>query len=134
MRAKSDGQISVNIRLDRAEVDCHNLIMARPNGTVEASDSVATPSINKLSPMEGPVDDRAAWLRGATKERDEALRLLRHRFTKDLEAAAQLVGSRNPKAFASQVEYANKLTADYLTESDKLFTLMNRLRNPPRSS
>ena len=72
------------------------------------------------------IDDRSAWLRQAEQVRKDAARLLRERFARDLEAA-QFVASRNPEAFASEVKYADKLTADYLAESEKLLALIDRL-------
>ena len=72
-------------------------------------------------------DDHAAWLVQATKVRDEALRLMHERFIKDLEDVTQLVGGNDPIAFRLQVEYADKLTAGYLAESERLFDLMNKL-------
>ena len=80
------------------------------------------------------IDDQTAWLDQARKVRDQALRLMRERFAKDLESAAQIVGSTKPEAVAHEVEYARKLTAEYLVESDRLFALSKRLaRQPPRS-
>jgi hypothetical protein len=52
---------------------------------------------------------------------------MHERFKKDLEDLSQLAGSRDRKALASQAEYADKLTADYLLESETLFELMRRL-------
>jgi hypothetical protein len=88
---------------------------------------MSKPNLDVHASIEGLVNDHSAWLRQATEVRDEALRLLRGRFTKDLESVAQLVGSRHPEALASKVEYADKLMADYLAKSEKLFELMGRL-------
>ena len=77
--------------------------------------------------IQRPIDVDAEWLHQARKVRDEALRLLRERFTQDLESAVEILGSRDPEALAAEVEYANRLTADYLAESEKLFALMGRL-------
>lgn len=79
------------------------------------------------SPANAAVDDQAGWLRQAITVRNEALRLLQDRFTRDLQSAAALVSGRGPDAFAAELKYADKLTADYLAESEKLFALMDRL-------
>jgi hypothetical protein len=70
--------------------------------------------------------DHIAWLDQATKARDAAFRLAHDRFMKDFEVAAQLVGCRDPNTLALEMEYADKLTAEYLTESNKLFHLMSK--------
>ena len=80
------------------------------------------------------VDDQTAWLDQAKRVRDQALRLMRERFAKDLESAAQVVGNTKPEALAREAEYARKLTAEYLAESDRLFALSSRLaRKAPRT-
>jgi hypothetical protein len=80
-------------------------------------------------------DDQAAWLDQAKKVRDQALHLMRERFARDLESAAQVVGSAKSSALAREAEYGRKLTAEYLAESDKLFALSRRLaRKAPRES
>jgi hypothetical protein len=76
---------------------------------------------------QGPADDQAVWLEQAKKVRDQALRLLRERFAKDLESAEQVVGSTKPEALAREADYARKLIAQYLAESEKLFALTSRL-------
>lgn len=68
--------------------------------------------------------DRVAWLNQATRARDAALRLAHDRFIKDLDAAARLVDRTDAVALA--MEYADKLTAEYLTESHKLFQLTSK--------
>src|SRR5215471_15966765 len=73
------------------------------------------------------IDEQAAWVDQAKKVRDQALRLMRERFAKDLESAAQVVGNTKPEALAREAEYARKLTAEYLAESDRLFALSGRL-------
>ena len=71
--------------------------------------------------------DRVAWLNQATRARDAAFRLAHDRFIKDLDTAARLVDRTDPNAVALEMEYADKLTAEYLTESHKLFQLMSKL-------
>ena len=84
---------------------------------------------------QGAADDHAAWLDQAKKVRDQALHLMRERFAKDLESAAQVVGSTKAGALAREAEYGRKLTAEYLAESDKLFALSSKLaRKAPRES
>ena len=68
-----------------------------------------------------------AWLHQATKAREAALRLLLNRFTSDIEAARELFGGSKPADVERQAEYARKLTADYLAESEKLFELIAKL-------
>jgi hypothetical protein len=100
--------------------------MVTPGDVIEAS-QVPVSSPNGCFSTERPVDVQAAWLYQAQKVRDEALRLLRERFKQDLELATQLLGSRKPDALAAGADYANKLAADYLAESEKLFGLMSKL-------
>jgi hypothetical protein len=70
--------------------------------------------------------DRVAWVNQATRARDAAFRLAHDRFIKGLDAAARLVHRTDPNAVASAMEYADKLTAEYLTESNKLFQLTSK--------
>jgi hypothetical protein len=77
-------------------------------------------------------NDYAAWLDQATKMRDKAFRFLQDRFIKDVGEAAQFVRCIDPNALALQKEYATKLTADYLAESEKMFELMTRLAQKGR--
>ena len=70
------------------------------------------------------------WLLQATKVREAALRLLLSRFAGDIEAARELFGATKSSQLELQVEYARKLTADYLTESEKLFDLVGDLIRP----
>jgi hypothetical protein len=73
------------------------------------------------------VDEQTAWLDQAKKVRDQALHLMCERFAKDLESAQQIVGSTKADALAREAEYARKLTAEYLAESERLFALSSRL-------
>ena len=82
---------------------------------------------NRLSSIAGATDSHVAWLRQATNARDAALRILQNRFKDDLEVATQLVSPTKPSAIELQAQYANKLMAAYLAESEKLFELMGRL-------
>jgi hypothetical protein len=77
-------------------------------------------------------NDYAAWLDQATNVRDKTFRFLQDRFIKDVGEAAQFVGCIDPNALALQMEYATKLTADYLAESEKMFELMTRLAQNER--
>jgi hypothetical protein len=72
-------------------------------------------------------NDYAAWLDQATRARDKAFRCLQDRFIKDVGEAAQFAGCIDSNALARQMEYATKLTADYLAESEKMFELMSML-------
>jgi hypothetical protein len=102
----------------------------------EASEAAPADAVGaKWSPgSQSVIDDQAAWLDQAKKVRDQALRLMRERFAKDLESAAQVVGSTKAGALAREAEYGRKLTAEYLAESDKLFALSRRVvRQAPRS-
>jgi hypothetical protein len=94
--------------------------MAANQDLTPASSSYATRS-------DGATYGHKAWLHQAIKAREAALHLLQDRFRNDLEAAAQLVGGSRPAAIESQAEYATKLKADYLAESEKLFDLMSQL-------
>jgi hypothetical protein len=48
------------------------------------------------------------------------------RFAKDLEDVTQLVGCDDPSIFPLQIEYADKVTADYLAASERMFDLMRK--------
>jgi hypothetical protein len=74
------------------------------------------------------------WLLQASKVREAALRLLLNRFISDIEAARELFGATKSSKLELQVEYARKLTADYLTESEKLFELVGSLTRPSTDS
>ena len=53
---------------------------------------------------------------------------MQERFTKELEAAAQLARCTNPtEMFAVQAEFANKLAADYFAEGQKMAELMGEM-------
>jgi hypothetical protein len=102
----------------------------------EAAEASLADAVGAKRPAapQSAVDDQAAWMHQAKKVRDQALRLMRERFAKDLESAAQVVGSTKRDALAREAEYARTLTADYLAESDRLFALSSRLaRKAPRT-
>ena len=68
----------------------------------------------KVQPsMQRPIELDAEWLRQAREVRDQALCLLRERFTKDLESAIEILDGRSPEALACEVEYASRLLVDY---------------------
>ena len=100
--------------------------MRTPSEAAEASSPDAV-GAKWSAAAQSAVDDQAAWLDQAKKVRDQALRLMRERFAKDLESAEQLVGSTKADALAREAEYARKLTAEYLAESERLFALSSRL-------
>ncbi len=67
----------------------------------------------------------SAWLSQANRLRDEALRFAQDQFTKELEAAAQLACCTTPTAaLAVEAEFASKMAADYLAESQKMVDLL----------
>jgi len=99
--------------------------MARPRVAIDAKRVVPASRVNSRNARERALDDYSLWLPQARRVRDEGLHLLRECFTKDLDSAAQLFGSRNPEALAFAAEYAAKLSADYLADSEKLFALMS---------
>ena len=69
-----------------------------------------------------------AWFNQASRMHDETLRFAHERFTKELDAAVQLVGCTNPtEAFAVQVEFANNMAADYIAEGQKMVNLMSEI-------
>jgi hypothetical protein len=74
------------------------------------------------------------WQLQATKVREAALRLLLNRFASDIEAARELFAATKPAALELQVEYARKLTINYLMESEKLFKLVGNLIRPTPDS
>ena len=85
---------------------------------------------SRLSSIVGATDSDIAWLRQATNARDAALSILQNRFRDDLEVATQLVGPTKPSAIDLQAEYADRLMAAYLAESEKLFEVMAKLVRP----
>jgi hypothetical protein len=99
--------------------------MATQNNPIYGSE-VGGPAVMPAS-MGSVTNDYAAWLEQATKVRNKAFGFLQDRFIKDIDEAAQFVGRIDPNALALQMEYATKLTADYLAESERLFELMSRL-------
>jgi len=82
---------------------------------------------SRLNSIADATEGHAAWLRHAINAREAALRMLQNRFREDLEVAAQLVGNTKPAAVELQEQYANKLMAAYLAESEQLFELMGKL-------
>ena len=76
-----------------------------------------------------------AWFNQANKMRDETMRFAQERFTKELDAAAQLARCTNPtEAFAVQAEFANKMAADYFEEGQKIVELMGEIAKEIPSS
>ena len=76
-----------------------------------------------------------AWFTQANRMRDETIRFVQERFTKELEATVQLAGCTNPsEAFAVQAEFANKMAADYLAEGQKIVELMGEMAKEISSS
>jgi hypothetical protein len=73
------------------------------------------------------IGDPGTWLAQATRVREAALRLMLERFGRDLTDVQELVGRSDQNAFASQIDYANKLTASYVAESERMFELISRL-------
>ena len=70
----------------------------------------------------------STWLERAAKLSNEAFRFAHYRVTKDLEAAAQLMRCNDPnEALTLQAEFANKLAADYVAESQKMAELVSQL-------
>jgi hypothetical protein len=69
-----------------------------------------------------------AWFSQANRMRDEAVRFTQDRFTKELEAAVQLVRCTNPTdALTVQAEFASTMAADYLAEGQKMVELMGEI-------
>ena len=67
----------------------------------------------------------SAWLSQANRLRDEALRFAQEQFTRELEAAAQLACCTTPTAaLAVEAEFASRMAADYLAESQKMVDLL----------
>lgn len=71
--------------------------------------------------------DDDAWLAQAIRLRAQAFRLAQSRTFGALEPAVQVESDSIPGAAASRVDYATKLTADYLVESGKMIDLMRTL-------
>jgi hypothetical protein len=80
-----------------------------------------------MAPADAAGAEQVEWLLQAKKVRDEAIGLLRERCARDLELAAELLEGRKTEALVIEIEYASKLTRDYLAESEKLFEITRRL-------
>ena len=75
------------------------------------------------------------WINQANRMRDETIRFVQERFTKELEAAVKLAGCTNAtEALAVQAEFANKMAADYLEEGQKIVELMGEVMKEISSS
>ena len=75
------------------------------------------------------------WINQANRMRDETIRFVQERFTKELEAAVKLAGCTNPtEAFAVQAEFANKMAADYFEDGQKIVELMGEIAKEISSS
>ncbi len=101
--------------------------MATQSNSLDGSQVDGATLLSMPASMGSVSGDYAAWLDQATKVRDRAFRFLQDRFIKDVGEAAEFVGCIDPNALALQMEYATKLTADYLAESERMFELMSRL-------
>jgi len=76
-----------------------------------------------------------AWFSQANRMRDETIRFAQERFSKELEAAAQLARCTDPsEVFAVQAEFANKMAADYFAESQKIVELIGEMAKEISSS
>ncbi|HEY3180656.1 MAG TPA: phasin family protein [Casimicrobiaceae bacterium] len=76
-----------------------------------------------------------AWFNQANRMRDETIRFVQERFTKEVEAAVKLAGCTNPtEALAVQAEFANRLAADYFEEGQKIVELMGEMAKEISSS
>ena len=76
-----------------------------------------------------------AWLSRASRVRDEALRFAQDRIEKELEVGVQLARCTSPtEAFTVQAEFASKMAADYLAESQKMIELMGEIAKDVTSS
>ena len=78
--------------------------------------------------IEAVTETCKAWLSQANRLQDETMRFVQERFTKDVEAAAQLARCTNPiDALAVQAEFAQKMAADYFAESQKMVELTGEM-------
>jgi hypothetical protein len=78
--------------------------------------------------IEAVTETYKAWLGQASRLQDETIRFAQERFTKELEAAAQLVRCTSPmEAFAVQTEFAQRMAADYIAESQKMVELTGEI-------
>ena len=69
----------------------------------------------------------------ANKLNNEAFRYAHDRLAKDLEAAAHLVRCSEPnEALTLQMEFANRMAADYLAEGQKMLELVGKLAKETR--
>ena len=78
--------------------------------------------------IEAVTNTYRAWVNQANRMQGETMRFVQERFTKELEAAAQLARCKNPiEAFAVQADFAQRMAADYLEESQKLVELTGEI-------
>src|SRR5262245_28231607 len=93
-----------------------------------AGDMVSAIRIVRVGDLvDGPTADFQAWQDQAQRARDAALRMMRERFARDLEESGLVLGGNNKSALAVRAEYADALTAAYLIESEKLFSMLRPL-------
>ena len=96
--------------------------MQRHTKTIEPTLPIAETMWN-IDPqsIEAMTNAYRALLSQANRMQDETMRFVKERFTKDVEAVAQLARCTNPiEAFVVQAEFVQKMAADYLEESQTL--------------
>jgi hypothetical protein len=98
--------------------------MANSNASIEATRS--DPSFGPGTRRLNGAAEEVAWLREALSARDDALRLQRDRFARDLDAAGGLARSTDA-ALGSEAQYASKLLEEYLAASERLFAVAKEL-------
>jgi hypothetical protein len=85
--------------------------------------------------IEAVTNTYRAWLSQANKMQEETMRFVQDRFTKELEAAAQLARCTNPMdALALQAQVAQKRATDYFEEGQKLVELSSEIAKEISSS
>ncbi len=99
----------------------HRYKAVRPSHA-EAPWNMDPPSIETMMKACG------AWFNQANRMRDETMRFAHERFTKELDAVAQLARCTNPnEALAVQAEFANRMAEDYVAEGQKIVELMGKM-------
>jgi hypothetical protein len=66
----------------------------------------------------------------ARRTRDAAWQMMHERFARDLELTGLMLGSDDNSRLSAKAELASRLTAAYLVESERLFSMMRPLSSP----
>ena len=76
------------------------------------------------------VEIQRNWIECMTKVNGEFLNFLNRRVKQDLEAASQFAACKNPADFfQTQMQFVQKMAADYTEEAQKMTEIMSEIAN-----